>query len=345
MKITRLKLTNFRKLKERNFEFQDSFNIIVGNNGSGKTSLLESIYITSSGKSFITNHLPNCISFNENYFFIESLYRKNNEDGTISFLLGKEKKELRLNGNKLKGFSEVIGRFPVLLLNYFLSEVVRGSPENRREYLNHTLIFTDKDYYKELLKYYSLLEKRNAHLKVKDPSIDFIKMISEEMVLLSQNIIKKRKSVLEKIQFKLPRVFSEISGEQFSVFVEYAPSKIDKLAEDKYILEDIARKRTLHGIHLDEISLKVNNTEAREFTSLGEAYSLGFALKFSEKELIYEEIGESPIMLIDDFFSDLDERRRENVLKILKGEQTFITATSTGFIPGNILSHSKVIII
>lgn len=345
MKIQKLKLLNFRKFKERSFDFQENFNVIIGKNGTGKTSLLEAMYIISSGKSFVTNHIFNCISFSEEYFFIEANFNKKEAETNISFLLGQEKKELRKDGKRLRGFIEVVGDFPFIVMNYSLVDLVMGSPEDRREFINHALIFLNKDYYKELVRFYALLEKRNAHLKSNEQDLSFIKVISEEMLTLAVSISQKRSSIIKRIEERLPEVLSRITGNTYSVSLIYNPSMFENLLKDEYINEEINKKRTLFGIHLDEIALKINGKEAREFSSLGEAYSLAFAMRFLEKDLIKEDKNDSPVLLLDDFFTDLDESRRENVLKLVKDEQVFITATSPSLINDKILASSKVIII
>lgn len=345
MKVKELRLTNFRKFKDRSFSFQDNFNVIVGKNGTGKTSLLESIYILSSGRSFTTTQLVNCITFGEEYFFIESSFKKNGQENSLSFLLGKDKKELKQDGKKLKGFASVIGNYPALFMNYALVELVKGGPENRREFVNHVLIFLDRTYYKDLIRFYSLLEKRNAHLKSSQPDLDFIKVISEEMYSLSVSIIEKRKKVIDSLSERLPEILFLVSGLRLKISVGYYPSDAKNLLKEEAIKEEIYKKRTLYGIHLDDVVINVNGREAREYSSLGEAYSLAFAMKFIEKDMIKEEKHENPVLLLDDFFSDLDEGRRENILKLIKDEQVFITSITASIIEPRILSNSRVIMI
>ncbi len=366
MIVEKASFANFRRIKEGNFSFSPGFNLLVGKNGSGKTSILDSIYLASTGKSFITNHTVNCIQFNEEFFFVSVEFKERDLIDTVDYLFGnresghkstererglqrikrvKFKKELKLSGKKVKGFSEIIGKFPVLFLNYALVDLVTGSPEERREFINHTLIFLDRNYYKELIRYYSLLERRNSYLKENAPSKMLINTLSEQMIDVGERIIEKRTITLEKIEKTASEISADVLGEKGKIEIRYEPSKLANLTNASLVDEEIKKKRTLFGIHLDDINVLFNGNEAREFSSLGEAYSIGFAFKFAESQLIFKETGKSPVLLLDDFFTDLDEIRREKILSLVKNEQAIITSTSLNVIPTNIVDESKVIML
>lgn len=344
MRIKEIRLLGFRKLKDRYFAFNDSFNLVIGRNGTGKTTLLEAIYLLSTGKSFNTTQVLNCITFGEEYFFVGSTLHCKDGEKAISYLQAKEKRELKLNDKRLKGFSTIIGEFPVIFMNYSLVDIVKGGPESRREFINHCLIFIDRGYYKDIVKYYALLEKRNAHLKAYQPDMSFLKVISEEMHKLSQSIAQKRKDLIEEINARLGSISGMISGSVFPIAISYVPSEAEKLIGESFIRQDIEKKRTSFGIHLDSIVVTLNGNEAREYASLGEAYTVAFALKFIEKDLVKAKKGEEPVLLLDDFFSDLDEGRRENILKLVSSEQVFITSTSSSLLEPKLMNSSKVIL-
>jgi len=342
MRVNSIYIENFRKLLKRNFEFSNSFDIIVGQNCSGKTTLLEAIYILSTGKSFLTNHILNCINFSANFFLLSTKFERDDGVDSVDFLLGDKKREIRYNSQKISSFSEIVGNFPVLLLNYTLADIVKGGPDKRRDFLNHTLIFTDRDYYKALLKYYSMLERRNAVLKNEKAPMDILSVFSEEMVSLGVEIQKKRETAISEIHSIIDELFFRVSGERTEIKIKYSPSPVSKLNNLESIREEIARKRTLYGIQLDDVSIYLDGKEMREYSSLGEAYSLAFSLRFAEGEIIKRKKGEAPVILIDDFFADLDEMRKENVLKLLSSEQVFITALSIKTIPQEIIDTAKV---
>jgi DNA replication and repair protein RecF len=342
MRVDSIYIENFRKLSKGNFEFSDSFDIIVGQNGSGKTTILEAIYLLSTGKSFITNHILNCVNFSADFFLLSAKFEKQNGVDSIDFLLGEKKKELRYNTQKITSFSEIIGNYPVLLLNYTLSDIIKGGPDKRRDFLNHSLIFTDHDYYKALLRYYAMLDRRNALLKSNKASMDILSVFSEEMVSLGVEIQSKRENMINEIQLVIDELFLKVSGEKVEIKIKYFPSPVSKLNNLESIKEERAKKRTLYGIQLDDISIRLDGKETREYSSLGEAYSLAFSLRFAEGEIIKKKKHEIPIILIDDFFADLDELRRSNILKLLSSEQVFITTLSTKIIPPEIIDVAKI---
>jgi len=342
MKVNSICIENFRKFSKKVFEFSDYFNIIVGQNGSGKTTILEAIYLLSTGKSFITNHILNCVNFGTEFFLLSAKFNKTTSIDSVDFLLGEKKKELRYNNKKISSFSEIIGNYPILLLNYTLSDIVKGGPDKRRDFLNHALIFTDRNYYKSLLKYYSMLDRRNALLRSDKAPMDILSVFSEEMVTLGLEIQSKREGMINEIQSLIDDLFYRVAGEKAEIDIKYFPSPILKLNNVENMKDEIAKKRTLYGIQLDDVSIKLNGKEMREYSSLGEAYSLAFSLRFTEGEIIKEKKQEVPIILIDDFFADLDELRKGNILKLLSSEQVFITTLSIKTILPEIIDVAKV---
>jgi len=342
MRVNSLHLENFRKFLKKSFEFSDSFDLIVGQNGSGKTTIFEAIYILSTGKSFLTNHILNCVNFSADFFLLSVKFERESGIDTVDFLLGDKKRELRYNNQKISSFSEIVGNFPILVLNYTLADVVKSGPDKRRDFLNHTLIFTDHDYYKALLKYYALLERRNALLKSEKPPVDVLSVFSEEMVSLGVEIQKKREMIISEIHSIIDELFFRVSGERTEIKIKYSPSPTSKLDNLESIKEEIAKKRTLYGIQLDDVAIYLDGKEMREYSSLGEAYSLAFSLRFAEGEIIKRKKKEAPVILIDDFFADLDEMRKENILKLMSSEQVFITALSVKTMPSQIVDTAKV---
>ena len=343
MEISSLHIENFRSFKKSEFNFSPLFNIITGKNSTGKTTILESIYLASSGKSFITTHLLNCVSFNKQYFFISLIFQDSLRKKNIDILIGNGKKEIQLNHKKAKGFFEIIGILPVIFLNYKVVDIIKGGPEKRRNFLNHWLIFTDPSYYSELSNYYTLLYQRNALLKGMNISRELLSILSNKIVPVGQTIQKKRKEIISSLNDIVQKNFYKISGKNVKIEFIYNLSPTEKLLKNGMENTEIQRKRTLFGPHLDELEILMDGIQVREFSSLGEAYSIAFAMRFAEKESIMGKREEEPILLMDDFFADLDETRRENVLRMTGGGQVFLTTLNLNIIPKDVLDKAKII--
>ncbi len=344
MEITRLKLSGFRKFENKAFDFSPAYNVITGRNGSGKTSLFEAVYLLSTGKSFVTNHIQNCIRFGEEYAFLEGEFSGREGESVVRLLIGKNRKEVKFNGVKEKSFSKIIGKLPVIFMNHKLSLIVKGGPENRRTFLNHLLIFSDPMYYGLLLKYYSILYRRNALLKDMG-DVQVIRVLTDSMIPVGALIQEKRESITEKLKALTSEMITEITGEKFNVRINYKKSDINRLSDSETFVLEQRRKRTLFGPHLDEIEIFINGAPAREFSSLGEAYSLAFAMRFAENKIISEVKNEPPIIILDDFFSDLDEFHRINILRLARSQQVLISSLSLSLIPQEISKVAKVIVL
>ncbi len=344
MKINVLEIENFRKFEKSSFRFGDSFNIINGKNGAGKTTLLEAIYLLSTGKSFITNHINNCIKFGADYAFVSAEFETKKGTNEIKFMFGKNGKEVRFNGKRLRSFSQFVGTLPAVFMNYKLSLLIKGGPEQRRAFLNHLLIFTDREYYKTLMKYYVLLKERNNLLK-NGADAALLSVYNDEIIRSGTEIQKKRAEIIKKISVLTKEMMNFITGERYVVEMEYIKSDVEKLSSSETLEKEILRKRTLFGPHLDDIKILLNNVPAREFSSLGEAYSLAFSMRFAESKIIEEERGEPPVVLLDDFFSDLDEFHRKNILSLTKNRQTLLTTLNLSLVPEEIIKETKVIVL
>ena len=359
MLIKAVQFENFRRFEKSEFRFSPGYNVLTGRNGTGKTTVLEGLYLLSTGKSFVTNHLNNCIRFGSDYAFLSAdialgTPRESSNGGAlppseeklynIRFLFGKNKREVRLNEKKFSGFSPIVGMFPVIFMNYKLSLLVRGGPENRRAFLNHLLIFTDKEYYSLIKKYYALLKNRNALLK-QGADAGLLKLYSEEISGVGKTIQKKRADAISALKPAAEEMFYKITGRAVRLTLNYRRSAVEKLTDEETLRKEVQRRRTLYGVHLDEVEILLNDVPAREFSSLGEAYSIGFALRFAENKLIEQVKGESPVVLLDDFFSDLDAYHRKNILNIIKNQQVLLTALELSLIPEGLIPQTTVIVL
>lgn len=340
MKIKKLVLTNFRNYQHESVEFFDNTNIVVGKNAQGKTNLIEPIYILSTFKSFRNSKLVDCIREGESQAIIEAIidseiYGKRN----IKFVINESgENEFFVNGNKIQSKKDMLGFVYSVIFSPDELKLVKGGPEVRREFLDIDISQVSKAYSKLLECYEEILSNRNKLLK----SANFVKNLNLELdvwdsqlSVVGSQITMSRKNFIEKINSKIDAVMDFISRGKEKLNVKYIGIKGNTREEmtDKFynqLIEsrsrDIELGYTTCGPHRDELKFFINGKEVKPFASQGQQRSVVLALKLAELETIKEE-KESPILLLDDVFSELDNSRQEMFLKYLEHEQVFITST------------------
>lgn len=343
MRVEKIKLQNFRSYKVLEVSFGEK-NIIVGENTGGKTNLLEAIYMTSVGKSFRSKE-PDMVFWGEDHFRIES----DVEDGhpqKIEYIYEKNvgakgRKTVKVNGTK-KPASALLGGFPCVFFTPDEIDMYFSFPSHRRRHLNVLLSKSDKEYSRELVKYSRVLEQRNAQLKsiAKGGSGESdLEIWDGRLAEHGAEIIRKRMALISKINKKLSPNYKKVAKDEKELEMVYVPSvNTDKKTKDEVwaaFLEKMlaSRKRdiltgaTNVGPHRDDITMLLGGRDITTFGSRGEHRSAIVALKLSEVSILKSILGETPVLLMDDVFSELDEKRRENLVKAFEGQQTIVTTT------------------
>ena len=340
MRIKKLILTNFRNYQHESVEFSNNTNIIVGKNAQGKTNLIEPIYIISTFKSFRNSKLVDCIREGEKSAIIEAVVESNIWGvRNIKFMINESgENEFFVNGNKIQSKKEMLGFVYSVIFSPDELKLVKGGPEVRREFLDIDISQVSQAYHKLLERYEEILSNRNKLLK----SANFVKNINlqldvwdNQLSVVGSQITLSRKNFIEKINSKLDQVMNYISKGQEKLKVKYIGVKGDtreEMTERFYnqLIEcrgkDIELGYTSCGPHRDELKFFINGKEVKPFASQGQQRSVVLALKLAELETIKEE-KESPVLLLDDVFSELDNSRQELFLNYLENEQVFITST------------------
>jgi len=340
MKIKKLILTNFRNYEHESVEFSDNTNMIVGKNAQGKTNLIEPIYLISTFKSFRNSKLSDCIREGEERAIIEAVVDSSIfGTRTVKFTINETgENEFEVNGNKITLKREMLGQVYSVVFSPDELKLVKGGPEVRREFLDVDISQVSRTYHKLLERYEEILSNRNKLLK----SAPFVKNINFELdvwdtqlSVVGSQITMSRKNFIEKINKKIDHVMDFISKGKEKLRVKYLGVKGSTREEmtDRFynqLLEnrsrDIELGYTSCGPHRDELKFYINDKEVKPFASQGQQRSVVLALKLAELETIKEE-KESPILLLDDVFSELDSSRQEMLLKYLENEQVFITST------------------
>ena len=333
MLITNLKIKNFRNYKELNLKFDKKINIFYGHNAQGKTNIIESIFLCAIGKSFRTNKDKELIKFNENFLNIEINYEKSDRDGKIKIDIS-DKKDIYLNGIKAKKLSELIGKINVVLFTPDDINILKDGPKMRRRFLDIMISQLRPNYIYYLNMYAKTLEQRNIYLKQikfenKNPEI--LDVWDLKLAEFGEKIFNYRKEFIEKIKNKINLIHKNITNNNEEIKIEYISDFNNKenfyssLKENKKI--DIMRGATTKGIHRDDFIIFLNNNNVSIYGSQGQNRTAILSLKMSELQVIKDEIGENPVLLLDDFMSELDEERRNNFLKNIGDTQVFVTCT------------------
>lgn len=326
MLLESLKLKNFRSHSDFLLEINPLTTLIIGENGSGKTSLLEAIYLALRGKSFKGTDREIC-KRGEDFYKLE--LTKNVGDKIIARYSSNEK-IFELAGKKTKRLAAK-DKYPVILFEPNDLYLVGSSPTRRRDYFDRFLLQLDDNYGVALRKYNKALRQRNILLK-EDFSVDAIFSWNVILAKYGVEIAEKRKKMIEEINRNLTRIYRDIAGNDDMVGLIYCGVSADEssyLSElAKNLNKDGCLGYTSFGIHRDDYEFYFNNSLADGSASRGEIRSVILALKFIEAEIVKKESSKTPVVLLDDIFSELDELRQKRLVDNFKNNQIIITSTN-----------------
>ena len=333
MWINDIKLNNFRNYDKKEIKLHENINVFYGENAQGKTNIIESIFLSSIGKSFRTNKEKELIKFNEEKALIEINFQKSDRDGNIKIEIG-DKKQIYLNGIKLKKLSELLGNINIVIFTPDDINILKGGPQNRRKFLDIMISQLRPNYMHILTLYLKTLEQRNNYLKqikLENKDENLLDIWDEKLIEYGMKIYEYRKEFIEKIQNKIKNIHKEITENKEEIEIKYFS---DANTRQNFINElksrrklDIIKGFTTKGVHRDDFVVYINGREVEIYGSQGQHRTAILSLKLSELKVIYDEIGEYPILLLDDFMSELDDKRRKNFLNNIKDIQVIITCT------------------
>jgi len=346
MKINRLKISNLRNHTYNDINFDEGFNIISGKNGMGKTTILEAISICSFSKTFLPT-LDRDLIRNGEEFYQTSIEAK--RDNNVDYTLNVAYKLLPKN---------IIGEAPIVILSPDYKSITFGSPQNRRDFLDRLLSQLSKTYFENLVNYKNSLRQKNSLLfkSKKERYFDFeqIEPWNEILISLSTEIIAKRIEFINEFKDFFMRNYHGINDLE-AIDIRYKPhslenynGKMNKSEIRESLLKYYSENRqseqykgsSCFGPHKDDLVFMINNGFAKDYASQGQHKSLLISLKFSEFYYLKEKLNETPIVLFDDIFAELDSERANKVLEMLElaKAQVFITTTSFDYFDN---FHSK----
>ncbi len=332
MYIEKIKLENFRNYKYENIELNKRINIIFGDNAQGKTNILEAIYFTSLGKSFRTNKEKEIVKENESQAKIEINFIKNNRKEKINAEIS-DKKKFYINDIPVKKLSELVGKINIVLFSPEDIEILRNEPIKRRKFLNIMISQLRPKYIFLLSEYNKVLEQRNNYLKkikYENKSQEYLTIWDEQLEKIGIKIYEYRKEFIEKINNKIKKIHLNTTENKENIEIKYK-TNIDKKNYMENLLKnksvDIQKGYTSIGIHRDDFEIYINKKNVAIFGSQGQQRTSIISLKLAEAEVIYDEIEEYPIVLLDDFMSELDKKRINGFIQNIKNNQVLITTT------------------
>ena len=333
MWISKLKINNFRNYNNEEIQLDQNINIFYGENAQGKTNIIEAIFLSSMGKSFRAKKDNEMIKLNEQNALIEIEYNKKDRDGKIKIEIG-NKKNIYLNGIKLKKLSELLGTINTVIFTPDDINILKGGPQNRRRFLDIMISQLRPNYMYNLNLYLKTLEQRNKYLRqIREEHKDenLLDIWDEKLVEYGINIFKYRKEFIEKIKNNIKKLHNEITENKEDIEINYITECTEKekylnLLKERRKL-DIIKGYTTKGIHRDDFIIFINNKQLDIYGSQGQHRTAILSLNLSELNIIKEEIGENPILLLDDFMSELDEKRRKHLLEKINDTQVIITCT------------------
>lgn len=333
MLISNIKLQNFRNYKNLDLELNRGINIFFGDNAQGKTNILESIFLCSIGKSFRTNKEKEVIKLGENYAKISIDYEKSDRSGKVDYELS-DKKNININGVRIKKLSELLGNINIVIFTPDDINILKGGPAGRRRFLDMMIGQLKPAYVYNLNMYLKYLEQRNNYLKQiksENKPIDMLEIWNEKIIEYAEKVNKYRNEFMNIIKCKINEIHSSITDQNEIIEIEYVSDYVNKenfknkLHNSEKI--DIIRGFTTKGIHKDDFIVKINNKPINIYGSQGQNRTAILSLKICELQVIYDEIGEYPILLLDDFMSELDDKRIKSFLKNIEDTQVIITCT------------------
>lgn len=340
MYLKQLTLLHFRNYPELMVQFHPKINCLTGANGMGKTNLLDAIHYLSFCKSYFNSIDSQNISFGEEFFMIQGLFDKDNRDEEVTVSVRKgQKKIIKRNKNEYEKFSEHIGFFPLVMISPLDSMLISGGSEQRRKFTDSIISQFDKAYLDKLISYNNVLQQRNAVLKQFAMSRSFdstlLEVLDEQLAEQGSYIHDSRTAFLSEFVPVFDKYYRLLSGNAEPVQLLY----ISTLGQDNYldalkrsVHKDCAMEHTTIGVHRDDLDFLLGENEVKKYASQGQQKTYLLALKLAQYEYVKSKTGIKPLLLLDDIYDKLDNRRFEELVRIVSSDefgQVFITDTHT----------------
>lgn len=332
-----LKLLNFRNYETLELNFHPTLNIIYGNNGEGKTNLVESIYVLGLTRSFRLVNDRTLIHQNATISKIEGNVH-NRYETNYKIILSKDGKKVKINNNKVLKLSDYVSKINIILFHPNDLKIIKDTPSIRRKTLNIDISQLNLEYLKDLNAYNKVLKQRNAYLKQLlingNSSSYYLDILTQKLVEYGLRIYRERKKFVDHLNAYVPKIYLDIARKG-NFGIQYNSDYDNLSAEEilnmyqKSLKKDLSFGKTSLGIHTDDMTFLLDGYDLKDYGSEGQQKNAIISMKFAELELFKNQKGYYPILILDDLFSELDEEKIQNILNfITKDIQVFITTTN-----------------
>ena len=340
--VQSISLLNFRNINRLTVDFSEGFNVFSGGNGQGKTNILEALFFSCSLRSFRTSKIKDLISFDCESAQLDVFVHSRDIQRSFKTQITGTKKVCQVDGKNVRNLKKYALDSIMVFFGPDDLWLMKGSPQQRRDFLDRSILNVYPDFEKLKKEYNKVLKQRNALLREQEINSDFeliLDVLDQQLVLFGQKIIDLRVKYIEKNRVKFQSNTRSILGKQFEVQCFYEAKQLDSSFDDQDLnLEskisesrknDIVRRQTLLGPHRDDLIFYMNGQNAHHYSSQGQLRSMVLAWKMTEIEFIEKTVECSPVLLLDDVSSELDTQKNSNLFDVLneKGLQCFISTT------------------
>ena len=338
MHLQKVTLVNFKNFESQTFDFQEKINCFVGNNGVGKTNVLDAIYYLSFAKSYFNSVATQNIRHSEDFFMIEGEYQINNKtEKVVCSLKRGNKKVVKRNGKIYEKFSDHIGYLPLVIISPADRDLIIGGSDTRRKFIDNVISQSDNKYLQTVIKYNKVLAQRNSLLKYFALNRVFdavnLKVYDEQLNTYGSIIFEKRKAFLEAFIPIFKKRYEAISNSSENVDLVYK-TQLNEIGFLELFELNVERDRVLQytssGIHKDDLIFEIDGYPVKKFGSQGQQKSYLIALKLAQFDFINKQSTIKPILLLDDIFDKLDDLRVTQLVNLVNNEefgQLFISDT------------------
>ncbi len=342
MRIEEISLQNYRNYEKVKLKFNKNINIIIGENAKGKTNILESIYFLSITKSYRTKDDTNLINHNKNFLKVVGKIRDDQLLKKLEITFSNKKKIL-LNGKEVSKLSNYIGIFNVIVISPEDIDIIKGSPQIRRNILNIYISQISREYIEKYNEYNKILKMRNDYLKMLQingqADLRYLDIITEKLIDRAVYIYKMRKNIIDSINEKIAQIYSDIINID-GLKVKYTPNIefFDYSCEEIYrkikstfsknIQKEISLGMTIYGPHRDDYIFYIEDEDIKYFGSQGQQKLAVIAFKIAFLKIFEERLSKTPVLLLDDIFSELDKKRKNKLIDYINNTGQVIITTN-----------------